>query len=504
MSDWTLTHIDEPLLSFGFNQKTEHPKDGLFLFGPPASNQNPARMDVGVIGTPEGIRRYESWVKALGATIAAPESGREENKTMWPGFQAAFGVPWPATPFAKITIDGDLLSRRIRSEDRHDGIFRAVDVYGDALRKYLREQEGRPQFWFVVIPEEVHRFGRPKSIVPREQREKASGTIGRRAAKSILSAGSLFVEEMEAAALYEYELNFHNQLKARLLNTGQVLQVVRETTLTPSEFEEGARRSLQDPASVAWNLATTSFYKAGGRPWRVAEVREGVCYVGLVFKHMENAKGRDNACCGAQMFLDSGEGVVFKGAVGPWFSSTDHSFHLSREKAAELMGMVIASYTEMHGRPPTELFIHGKTWFETAEWEGFQSTVPPETKLVGIRIRRQNELKLFRYGSRPVLRGTAILASDRRAYLWTTGFTPRLNTYPGREVPNPITVDIVQGEADIRQVLADLMALTKLNFNNAGFADGLPVTLRFADLTGEILTAGPTDMTAPLPFRFYI
>ena len=504
MSDWTLTHIDEPMLSFGFNQKTEHPKDGLFLFGPPASNQNPARMDVGVIGTLEGIRRYETWVKALGATIAAPESGREENKTMWPGFQAAFGVPWPATPFAKITIDGDLLSRRIRSEDRHDGIFRAVDVYGDALRKYLREQEARPQFWFVVIPEEVHRFGRPKSIVPREQREKASGTIGRRAAKSILSAGSLFVEEMEAAALYEYELNFHNQLKARLLDTGQVLQVVRETTLTPSEFEEGARRSLQDPASVAWNLATTSFYKAGGRPWRVAEVREGVCYVGLVFKHIENANGRDNACCGAQMFLDSGEGVVFKGAVGPWFSSTDHSFHLSREKAAELMGMVIASYTEMHGRPPAELFIHGKTWFETAEWEGFQSTVPPETRLVGIRIRRQNELKLFRYGSRPVLRGTAILASDRRAYLWTTGFTPRLNTYPGREVPNPITVDIVQGKADIRQVLTDLMSLTKLNFNNAGFADGLPVTLRFADLTGEILTAGPTDITAPLPFRYYI
>lgn len=504
MSDWTVTHIDEPLLSFGFNQKTEHPKDGLFLFGPPASNQNPARMDVGVIVTSDGIRRYETWVRALAATIAAPESGREENKTMWPGFQAAFGVPWPATPFAKITIDGDLLSRSIRSEDRHDGIFRAVDVYGDALRKYLREQEGRPQFWFAVIPEEVHRFGRPKSVVPRDQREKASGTIGRRAAKSILSAGSLFIEEMEAAALYEYELNFHNQLKARLLDTGQVLQVVRETTLTPSEFEEGARRSLQDPASVAWNLATTSFYKAGGRPWRVAEVREGVCYVGLVFKHIENAKGRDNACCGAQMFLDSGEGVVFKGAVGPWFSSTDHSFHLSREKAAELMGMVIASYTEMHGRPPSELFIHGKTWFETTEWEGFQSTVPPETKLIGIRIRRQNELKLFRYGSRPVLRGTAILASDRRAYLWTTGFTPRLNTYPGREVPNPITVDIVQGEADIRQVLTDLMALTKLNFNNAGFADGLPVTLRFADLTGEILTAGPTDATAPLPFRFYI
>jgi hypothetical protein len=85
-----------------------------------------------------------------------------------------------------------------------------------------------------------------------------------------------------------------------------------------------------------------------------------------------------------------------------------------------------------------------------------------------------------------------------------TGFIPRLNTYPGREVPNPITVDIVKGDADSRQVLKDLMALTKLNFNNAGFSDGLPVTLRFADLIGEILTAGPTGVSAPLPFRFYI
>lgn len=504
MTDWKITHIDEPMLSFGFNQQTEHPKDGLFLYGPPASNLNPARMDVGVIGTTEGIRRYETWVKAMSSTIAAPETGREENKTMWPGFQATFGVPWPVKPFVAINIDGDVLSRRIRTEDRHEAIFKAVEVYSDALRKYLREQEARPQFWFVVIPEEVFRYGRPKSVVPRDQREKSTSSIGRKAARSILSKGSMFIEEIEAAALYEYELNFHNQLKARVLDTGQVLQVVRETTLTPDEFEDGAGRSLQDAASVAWNLTTTSFYKAGGRPWRVADVREGVCYVGLVFKRIENARGRDNACCGAQMFLNSGEGVVFKGAVGPWHSEADNSFHLSRTKAAELMGMVIAAYRDMHGRPPTELFIHGKTWFEKEEWEGFKSTVPAETKLVGIRIRRQNELKLFRYGSRPVLRGTAILASDRRAYLWTTGFTPRLNTYPGREVPNPLTVDIVNGETELRQVLVDLMSLTKLNFNNAGFSDGLPVTLRFADLTGEILTAGPTDVAAPLPFRFYI
>jgi len=204
------------------------------------------------------------------------------------------------------------------------------------------------------------------------------------------------------------------------------------------------------------------------------------------------------------MFLSTGEGVVFKGAVGPWYSETLKSFHLGREKAAELMDMVVNAYTEMHGHPPCELFIHGQIRFDDEEWAGFSSTVPDGTKLVGVRIRRQTEIKLFRYGAKPVLRGTAIVTSNRSAYLWTTGFTPRLDTYPGREVPNPLTIDIVKGDADIELVLSDLMALTKLNFNSAGFADGLPVTLRFADLVGEILTAGADEPTAPLAFKFYI
>ena len=204
------------------------------------------------------------------------------------------------------------------------------------------------------------------------------------------------------------------------------------------------------------------------------------------------------------MFLSTGEGVVFKGAVGPWYSETDNTFHLRKDKAAELIDLVVKAYKDMHGQPPRELFIHGQIWFGADEWAGFSSTVPDGTKLVGVRIRRQNEIKLFRYGSKPILRGTAIIVSDRMAYLWTAGFTPRLETYPGREVPNPLTVDIMKGDADIEQVLSDLMALTKLNFNSAGFSDGLPVTLPIGRSCRGNLTAGPNEATAPLPFKFYI
>jgi hypothetical protein len=503
MTAWTVTHIDEPNLAFGYGQKSPHPKDGLFLYGPPSSNRNPARMDVGVIGTPAGIKLFASWVRAINGKIEAPEKGKADNKMMWPGFETIFGIKWPSVPFACCVVDAAELDRRIKSSDRNEAIHSAVSLYEDALRHHLANEEARPDLWFAVVPEQVFKYGRPQSRVPKNE-QTPSKAVGKKAAKTMFTQGWLFEDELKEAEIYLYEKNFHNQLKARILDTQQVLQVVRETTLAGGNLGESSRR-LQDPASVAWNLSTTSFYKAGGTPWRVADVREGVCYVGLVFKKT-NLPGRtDNACCGAQMFLASGEAFVFKGAVGPWFSETDNSFHLSKAKAAELMTLIVGAYSGYHGKPPTELFIHGKTWFDDEEWSGFAAAVPEETRLTGIRIRRQNEIKLFRLGRRPVLRGTAILTGPRSAYLWTSGWVPRLDTYPGREVPNPLTVDIVKGDADLSVVLKDLMSLTKLNFNSANFGDGLPVTLRFADLVGEILTAAPlAAATPPLPFKAYI
>jgi len=202
-------------------------------------------MDVGVVGTPQGIERYERWVRSIGTTIAAPEKGKEENKMMWPGFEAVFGIPWPSKPYTSCLIDGDDLSRRIRTENRHEAIFNAVQLYEETLRKYLNDEEARPKLWFAVVPEEVFRYGRPNSVVPRELREPSKALRRQEGAMSVREKGSLFTEEMDAITIYEYELNFHNQLKARLLDTRQVIQVVRETTLTPDD--DGPRRFIAGP-----------------------------------------------------------------------------------------------------------------------------------------------------------------------------------------------------------------------------------------------------------------
>jgi hypothetical protein len=193
-----------------------------------------------------------------------------------------------------------------------------------------------------------------------------------------------------------------------------------------------------------------------------------------------------------------------KGATGPWYSRETGEFHLPEAEAKKLMQRVVRSYMEEHHKEPNELFIHGRTRFSDAEWAGFSSAVPSTTNLVGVRIIRSQDMKLFRPGTTPVLRGSTYRLSRKRALLWTSGFIHQLSTYPGREVPNPLLIEICRGDVDLDVVLTDVMGLTKVNFNACIFADGLPVTLRFADAVGEILTAAPFIEGPPLPFRHYI
>jgi hypothetical protein len=504
-----LSALNEPLLTFGYGQSMEHPKDGLLLYGPYANPFAGGSLRIGLISTIDGEACYTSWVQRAGRVIA-PLKKDDPNHTIFPGFSTFFRAAWPAAPAAKIIVDAVALSHAIRMEDRHQAIFKAVSIYADAIAQFIREQsETSVDLWIVVIPEEVYRLGRPQSKVSKDERLEAELLMNFRAATRIFREPSLFQEDNQAADIYRYELNFHNQLKARLLKQRAVIQVIRETTLAPEKFTKTngqPLRRLQDPATLAWNLSTTAFFKAGGKPWQLSAPRAGVCYVGVVFKKDLTGPTERNACCGAQMFLDSGDGVVFRGAVGPWYSPESGQFHLTRDKARELMALVVSAYQQSHnGAPPTELFIHGKTRFSRDEWLGFRDAVPDTCSVACIRIQEDMSLKLFRRGMTNISRGLAWKCSKRRGYLWSRGFVTRLQTYPGREVPNPLSIEIAQGDADLEAVLNDVLSLTKLNYNTCIYADGLPVTLRFADQIGEILTAGPgTDDLPPLPFRYYI
>ncbi len=204
------------------------------------------------------------------------------------------------------------------------------------------------------------------------------------------------------------------------------------------------------------------------------------------------------------MFLDSGDGMVFRGNLGPWYNPETKEFHLKRKDAYELLTQSLEAFKEKSGFYPEQIFIHARTNFDDYEWEGFSSAASGKATVVGIKIRSDGTFKIYRDYSYCVPRGTVLQVTDTQGYLWTRGFIPRLQTQMGLEVPNPLSIEITRGNVDFETVCKDVLALTKLNYNACIFADGLPVTLRFANSIGEVLTAGRNVKTEVLMFKHYI
>ncbi|WP_303920878.1 hypothetical protein [Draconibacterium sediminis] len=501
-----LIYLDEPKILFGNGQKMEDPRDGLTLFGP-IENNLPYGIINGVVGTKDGLKKFKNFVKYLQKPI---NNFNNNTRPFYPGFEAVFRTKWEAdkTVFKEIT-DSDI-GKHLFHEDTHTRTYNLVSLFTEKIISAVEDEDARADVWFVIIPEEIYKYCRPKSSLPSEL-VQIKRTTKKTAAKKMIKTGmeSLFGEINVENEPFKHDAHFHHQLKARLLHKAIPTQILRESTIDWKNYKKSNDAYLRDFSKIeghlAWSLSTAAFYKTGGRPWKLADIRDGVCYVGLVYKKDERSGDTRNACCAAQMFLDSGDGTVFRGAVGPWYNDKTKEFHLRRRQAKELINIAVETYKEKKGGYPKELFIHARTRFNWEEWRGFSDAVPDSTNLVGISISDKKPLKIYRPDSNfPMLRGLAYIQSDKSGFLWSKGYVPRLETSLAMEVPNPLFIEISKGQSDIKTVMQDILALTKLNYNACIYGDGIPVTLRFADSIGEILTASPLSNTPPLAFKYYI
>lgn len=508
-----VAYIKEPELTFGFGQTSDHPKDGLFLYGPHSGPVRPKEVSVGVVGTKEGLSYFRNWAIRLGGFVAVPPPGKmdKENRlhlSNFPGLEEAFGILISPGEFVERKIDSQDLDEATRTLNQHEAVRKAVDIYVREIEHFDQNEEKPIDVWVFILPELV--FARCKPLSRRSSLDLVKGAfVKKQKARSDLPLFENLIDQSDEE-IFEDVPDFHRQVKARLLKLGHTSQLIRETTLAPDQFLNKAgypSRQLQEPASVAWNIATGLYYKTQPEPpWKLANVRPGVCYIGLVFKLIPNDP-KEHACCAAQMFLNEGDAVVFRGANGPW-KTGDHDFHLKAPEAKKLVSRVLETFKNKHGTPPKEFFIHGKTTFNDEEWNAFKEAAPSGTNVIAVRIKTTHgETKLFRDGDYPVIRGTAILLDDRNAFLWTSGFIPRLDTYIGPETPNPLFITVLRstGEfSNIRTVLNDIMGLTKINYNACNYNDGLPVTLSFADKVGDILTMGSAKDAERQPLKFYV
>lgn len=508
-----LTKLPEPELIFGYDQYLEDPRDGLTLFGPLREN-SPFGIHYGLIGTEAGISRFYRWTKRI---LNFSAHSQDSKRILWvpfPGFEEVFRIPFATKASSERLIDPEILKKILKEDDSYQRVYQTVSLYVETILDFYDRADEDINLWYVISPESVFHECRPRSTIDDPIKPVSKDAINKRkkmAQRSKKGQGFIFPEQEQDYFAYYFDNDFRRQLKARLImeRVKDPIQILRESTLTPNDFLDkwgNPERDLEPDSQLAWNSLSTTFYKAGGKPWKLDSIRKGVCYLGMVFKKLENHENERFACCAAQMFLDSGDGVVFQGAVGPWKSAESEDYHLSEEAAKEIIGRAVDAYKYTFGKNknPKEIFIHGKTFLNDEEWKAFSSVTSIGINVVGVRIR-QASLRLYRPEKFPVLRGMAHVETKNKGYLWSTGFIPRLRTFPHQGVPYPLEIEICKGEADILTVLKDILALTKLNYNACHFADGKPITLKFADKIGDILTAGPIEKDkAPLPFKFYI
>jgi hypothetical protein len=506
-------HIPEPSLEFSYGQSCPYPKDGLFLYGPHLKPQKTPHISIGVIGSAQGVEHFKGWAGKLKGRIdvPAPKRGEKKNRlhlSNFPGIEEAFGISFDPTQVVAYIIDPKELDETTRTVNLHEAVRKAVEVYIAKVKQHDKNEERKIDVWLLILPELV--FERCKPKAKRTGLPLVKGDFGKKQKERVDLPLLGPVLDQTSEEIFDDIPDFHRQAKAAFLKLNYTSQLIRETTLAPEAFLNKAgypTRRLQDPATVGWNLATGLYYKTQAEPpWKLASARPGVAYIGLVYKLLPNDPN-EFACCAAQMFLAEGDGVVFRGANGPWKTGR-HEFHLKPPAAKQLIAQVLETYRDKHGGPPKELFIHGRTTFNDEEWDAFKSAVPKETTLVGVRIKTTSgETKLFRNGDYPVLRGTAIILDSQNAYFWTTGYLPQLDTYIGPETPNPLFISVLRTSNEmppLEDVLKDILGLTKINYNACNFNDGLPVTVRFADKVGDVLSMGSAKGAEKQPFKFYV
>jgi argonaute-like protein implicated in RNA metabolism and viral defense len=93
--------------------------------------------------------------------------------------------------------------------------------------------------------------------------------------------------------------------------------------------------------------------------------------------------------------------------------------------------------------------------------------------------------------------------------MWTQGLIPTIGSPPGyykegKGIPQPLLITRFAGRGDFYDLCRETLALTKMNWNNDGPYTQMPVTLKYADILGQIVERMPKLDARPYPIRLFM
>ena len=497
-----IEHLPEPVLQFGRYFEHEDTKTGLAEFGPFGKNVpglHPSSIKLGFIGTRATIEGAMEWIDECKQYIESEnvktiKTGQPvdddprlfeldlESPTVrrvfkilnrdFIGFSldSEWGCEFQTNKRWHVALDQNDIDRALAQEKKVDCISALVGLFDSALESLATT----PPVPTVVV----------LALTP-EMEEKAD---------------SAWIEG-------NFYLNFRRAIKARAMRWGIPIQLIRRGTVL------GKGADIQEKSTRAWNFCTALYYKADGVPWRSPTVDQDTLFVGISFYVSQGAGRVTVRSSVAQAFDLFGQGLVVRGDPFEWDEDKlGRTPHLRTADAHKLIAMTLRKYEKPpRGMPPRRIVVHKESRYwdkdhdEFDELKGLREGIAEvfprcETDLVTLN---QSGIRLFREGQYPPARGTLIRIEDKKVLLYTAGYIPFMETYPGNYVPSPWQITEAHGVSSPKQLMRNVLELTKMNVNNCAYADGFPITLSFSKKIGEIMKhAEGHDVQAH--YRFYM
>ena len=487
--------LPEKDLVFGNNEEEKDPRRGLTHFGPyrySSETPNLDKIKVGIIGDKTTLEKAKQIISMIQKEIKPHES----NAWLYPDYpgistKSKFNCSLEISKTWEQTITITELDALTKIIDVNERIGKAVELYLSKINNIL-DEDNLPDVILCTLPKVIEehcgiseRTRGAKTPKPTEL-EKQVQEFKQQNQKFLTEwgvvAGTVDIERPKG-------YDFRNALKGKLMShkSAKPIQILRETSCDAIlEYEPTKKSTRQEPASFAWNLSTALFYKANGKPWRLAKLRDDTCYVGISFYQDKLSYNRDIQTSMAQVFTHTGDGLVLRGTE-VYVDERTKEAHLSEKQANELLADAINRYSTRAGRTPSRVVIHKKTLFSDAEKKGFSEAIGSLKKDFVTINKRNRGIRFMRGGSYPVLRGTLITLTNEEHILYTSGYTPRIRTYPGHSIPRPLYITHI-GDSEIYEICDEIMGLTKLNWNTTAFSTYLPITLEFSERVGRVLS----------------
>ena len=459
------------------------------------TSHGPALLDVaagesktiraGAIGTYASLSHLREFLGRLSYAIPVKQSGHQLQpwKMDFPGLDVkgplGFDILLDETVVESISAMEE--EESLKAADRKTRIESSVNLYEQKFQDLVTSSSSLPDVVLLPLSKQLLKMCRDPNL---------------KSDRIVYERRSMEKGPTESVPVFD----FHHALKVVSYQHGMTCQLIRPVTMSFGP-------SSQEAATVAWNFATALYYKGTGIPWKLADLDDRTCLVGIAFYEEIDAGGSVLRASMAHVYVKSSDSQIIRGKPFRWEGDgRNREPTLAKDQAKDIIKDVVELFRRQKRETPARLVVHKTSAFTHEEISGFNEAAGGVEQVDYVHILAHDSGRFFHEGNDyPPVRGTMIGDGKSPYFLYTVGYVPSLGTYQGMATPIPLVLDLARIDTSPRRVGIDIMSLTKMDWNSTDFCQREPVTTSVSRKVGHILAEMRARNTEPpQPYRYYM